>query len=92
MIFRGNASSEITALSPLVNSKNIIIKNNMLFGIDDNNVLYQFDFVTKNLKMLYPLNLDGVKLNDINNDQILLSYDIESQMEIIEFDVVVDRF
>lgn len=92
MVFSGNKTSEVTELSPLVNANNILVKNNMLFGIDNNNILYHFDFITKKSKMLNPLNLNGVKLNDVNNDQVLLSYDVESQMEIIEFDVVADRF
>lgn len=81
-------NTEITALSPLINAKRLIFKNNQLFGINGGDQLWQYNFTTESLNMLEPLKYKGVKLSDVKNDQILISYDVDVKMEIIEFDVI----
>jgi DNA-binding winged helix-turn-helix (wHTH) protein len=90
MVHGVDTNREITELSKLILSKEFVVKNNNVFGININNQFWQFDFTTEMLTMGYKLDYNGVKLTDVKNDRILFSYDVEVQMELIEYDVIMN--
>jgi len=65
-------------------SKSFVIKNNVIYDINDDNQLWSYDLNNDNFKILGEVGDDVDQLTDINQTQLLMTIQVSAKKEVVE--------
>lgn len=65
-------------------SKSFVIKNNVIYDVNDDNQLWSYDLNNDNFKILGKVGEDVDYLTDINQTQLLMTIQVSAKKEVVE--------
>jgi hypothetical protein len=65
-------------------SKSFVIKNNIIYDINDDNQLWSYDLNNDDFKILGEVSDDVDYLTDINQTQLLMTIQVSAKKEVVE--------
>ena len=61
-----------------------MIKNNIIYDINDDNQLWSYDLNSDNFKILGEVGDEVDQLTDINQTQLLMTFQVAAKKEVVE--------
>ena len=65
-------------------SKSFVIKNNIIYDINDDNQLWSYDLNNNSFKIIGELDDNVDNLTDINQNQFLMTVQVSAKKEVVE--------
>lgn len=85
---RSSHTQALTELTEQVRNQSWVVSGSSVYGIDKHNQLWRYDLVNQRLLTnLLKLPIEG-KLNQVHEQQLLLTFNLSNRTELVEFDLV----
>ncbi len=86
-IEKAGNSTYLPELSPFLHHPKFVLKQNQLFGINNNKQLWSYELASKKIDVLHQITKSSSFISDTRGGEFLFTFSVSFKKELLEFDI-----